>query len=108
MAASKAHVREKNLTDFCYYHALRGSAESNVSKRALSLASFLLIRLVTLPYYRTFHFNTLQPIRRIVRLNAGGSTATEQLLSLIAKWRSRKISELQFSSLAVSYYDLYP
>lgn len=54
----------------------------------------------TLPYYRIFHFNTLDPIQRIAAYTQQPD-AVDRLSVSLSKWRSRKITELQFISVAV-------
>ena len=54
----------------------------------------------TLPYYRIFHFNTLDPIQRIAAYTQQPD-AIDRLSISLSKWRSRKITELQFISVAV-------
>lgn len=54
----------------------------------------------TLPYYRFFHFNTLGPIQRIAAYTQRPDAINRLAISL-SQWRSRKIAELQFISVAV-------
>lgn len=56
----------------------------------------------TLPHYRIFQFNTYQPIILI----AAYTSSPENLHKVVYhldRWRTRKLSELQFASIAVSY-----
>lgn len=61
----------------------------------------IIVNLGTLPYYRLFQYNTLRPIILIAvycSQHGQGQKAMQQL----AEWRSRKLGELQFISIAVS------
>ncbi|KAN0120313.1 hypothetical protein V8E51_002521 [Hyaloscypha variabilis] len=60
----------------------------------------LLVKLITLPYYRFFNFNTLKPIQHIGQLTVQRESHTVILASL-TRWRERKVEELQFISIAV-------
>ncbi|KAL8746583.1 MAG: hypothetical protein Q9190_001427 [Brigantiaea leucoxantha] len=53
----------------------------------------------TLPYYRLFNFNTLQPILSIAASTREPVTS-RHLVRLMTRWRTRKLAELQFISLA--------
>jgi len=59
----------------------------------------LLVKLITLPYYRFFNFGTLKPIEQI-----GQQTVQREKHSVIigslTRWRERKIDEVQFISIA--------
>ena len=66
-----------------------------------------LIHLVTLPYYRFFQFNTIKPIYRLAAC-ASNPGQTKRLLRLIVHWRTRKLAELQFISIAVGTSSLDP
>lgn len=55
----------------------------------------------TLPYYRIFQFNTLQPILQIAAYSSQPSQV-RRLRHLIDRWRTRKLQELHFISIAVS------
>ncbi|MCJ1270604.1 hypothetical protein MMC22_010501 [Lobaria immixta] len=59
----------------------------------------VVVFLGTVPYYRFFQFNTLGPILRIAKYSSrrGQSRKVSQLL---ARWRTRKLAELQFISIA--------
>lgn len=60
------------------------------------------VNLGTLPHYRIFQFNTYQPIILI----AAYTSSPENLPKVIHhldRWRTRKLSELQFASIAVSH-----
>ena len=61
----------------------------------------MIIRASTLPYYRVFHFNTLDPVLRMA--SASKCDKPRVLLKLVSRWRSQKVLELQFVSLAVGY-----
>lgn len=62
----------------------------------------IIVHIVTLPYYRLFHFNTLRPIE-LIALCTRRSLEPNKLLSLIDLWKRRKRAELQYVSLSVSY-----
>lgn len=63
----------------------------------------MIIGITTFPYYRLFHFNTLQPICRIADCTSN-PYQTRRLIRLIIQWRRRKVTELQFTSIAVSCF----
>lgn len=71
-------------------------------QQLLSTAVQFFIHLVTLPYYRFFQFNTLKPIHRLVAC-ASNPRQSNKLIHLIAHWRTRKLAELQFISIAVRH-----
>jgi hypothetical protein len=60
-----------------------------------------LVHVGTLPYYRFYYFNTLGVLQRIA-IVAQNPSDFPKLLSLLKHWRLRKLSELQFISIAVS------
>src|SRR4051812_21795602 len=60
------------------------------------------VRVATLPYYRLYHFNTIDPLRKIAAIASESSPSDKRLLRAIASWRQRKLSELQFITLSVS------
>ena len=65
----------------------------------------VVVSLGTFPYYRMFRFNTLQPILLIAAYTLQ-PLQHEKLLYNLDHWRTRKLAELQFISIAVSH--LYP
>jgi len=77
-------------------------------QQLLSTAIQFFIHLVTLPYYRFFQFNTTKPIFRLAAC-ASNPSQSSKLIHLIAHWRTRKLAELQFISIAVRHpFFLYP
>ena len=60
------------------------------------------VNLATLPYYRMFQFYTYQPIILIAAYTSSPEKSYKVLYHL-DRWRTRKLSELQFVSIAVSY-----
>lgn len=60
-----------------------------------------IVLLGTFPYYRFFQFNTLGPVLRIAAYNSQPAQA-HKVLQLLVRWRTRKLAELQFISIAVS------
>jgi hypothetical protein len=60
------------------------------------------VRLGTLPYYRLYHFNTVNPIQKIASI-ASEQPRSSKLLYAVALWRERKLTELHFISIAVSF-----
>lgn len=85
----------------------RESVELTIRRRSqlqqlLSTAIQFFIHLVTLPYYRFFQFNTTKPIFRLA-VCASNPNQSSKLIYLIAHWRTRKLAELQFISIAVRY-----
>lgn len=59
------------------------------------------VTLGTLPYYRTFQFNTLQPIR-LIAFYSSQPEHYEKFLYHLDSWRTRKLAESQYISVAVS------
>lgn len=60
---------------------------------------------LTLPYYRYFQVNTLSPIQRISKY-ASQHGEQEILSRLLFRWRTRKLEELRFITIAVSFITL--
>jgi hypothetical protein len=62
-----------------------------------------MVRVGTLPYYRTYQFHTINPILRIAACTTrpGGSA---NVVRLLVRWRTRKLAELQFISIAVGRF----
>lgn len=58
----------------------------------------------TFPYYRLFHFNTLQPIR-LIAFYSSQPEHYNKLVYHLNRWWTRKLAELQFVSIAVSLPD---
>lgn len=67
----------------------------------MSLTTAVCVRVGTLPYYRLYHFNTAAPIRKIASI-ASDHPGSPRLLYAVTLWRARKLTELQFISIAVS------
>ncbi|KAK6843009.1 hypothetical protein PG987_003869 [Apiospora arundinis] len=68
---------------------------------AASRLGFVLMHVVTLPYYRFFRQNTLLPIQAIAKsLNEGG-IGEEEIRSMLARWRARKLYEMHFIQIAL-------
>lgn len=61
----------------------------------------LIVNLGTFPYYRIFQFNTLGPILRIAAYSSQPAQS-RKVRQLLVRWRTRKLAELQFISIAVS------
>jgi len=72
----------------------------------LSKLGSVMLWACTLPYYRVFHFNTLDPIQRIAAYTQRPDAINSLAFSL-SQWRSRKIAELQFISVAVRFVHEY-
>jgi hypothetical protein len=58
------------------------------------------VLIFTLPYYRNFHYNTIDPITRIAACTANPERF-KKVVVLLSQWRMRKLAELQFISIAV-------
>jgi hypothetical protein len=56
----------------------------------------------TLPYYRFFRQNTLLPIQHIVKCVQRGDSNLE-MVKILTNWRERKLYELHFIQVAVSF-----
>ena len=56
---------------------------------------------LTLPYYRYFQVNTLSPIQRISKY-ASLPDEQDTVSRLLVRWRTRKLEELRFITIAVS------
>ena len=61
----------------------------------------IFVNIATLLYYRVFRFNTLQPILLIAAYTSQPE-GNHKVLYHLDRWRTRKLSELQFISVAVS------
>lgn len=68
-------------------------------KYVLIIALKRLVNLATLPYYRMFQFYTYQPIILIAAYTSSPGK-TYKVLYHLDRWRTRKLSELQFISIA--------
>jgi hypothetical protein len=58
------------------------------------------VRIGTLPYYRLYQFNTKGPIAKIAVI-ASEQPKSFRLVYAVTLWRARKLTELQFISIAV-------
>ena len=65
------------------------------------MALRLLVKLITLLYYRFFNFNTLRPIEEIAK-HVSQQNSLPIVLKLIGRWRARKRNELEFITIAVN------
>ncbi|USP81509.1 uncharacterized protein yc1106_08783 [Curvularia clavata] len=81
--------------------ALAQSAKSfiQVPQRLLAAIEHILITIATLPYYRLYHFNTLDPIRKLAQL-ASTPSDSEKVHRALSSWRERKLRELQFTTIS--------
>jgi hypothetical protein len=61
-----------------------------------------MVRIGTFPYYRVFQFHIVKPTLRIAAC-ASQPEELDTLSRLIARWRSQKLAELQFISIAASH-----
>lgn len=59
-----------------------------------------MVHIGTLPYYRLYQFNTVNPILRIAACTSQPDKF-ENVLRLMVRWRTRKLAELHFISIAV-------
>ena len=69
----------------------------------LSKMKSMLVTLGTLPYYRFFNQNTYAPITRIAKI-VTSEESDEDIVSVLTHWRTRKLYELHFIQVAVSWY----
>jgi hypothetical protein len=69
-------------------------------QKFLSNVGRIAVWLVTLPYYRFYHFNTMDPIMRLSKYTAEPDRF-DSILLLLSRWRTRKTAELHFISIAV-------
>jgi hypothetical protein len=59
------------------------------------------VKIMTLPYYRLYYFNTTAPLERIALLASESPLDTAKVLRAISSWRARKLTELQFITISV-------
>ena len=78
----------------------RPQRPSIISGGVLSTLGFALMHAVTLPYYRFFRQNTLLPIQAIAKALSVRKDEDE-IHSMLARWRARKLYELHFIQIAV-------
>ncbi|KAF2450957.1 hypothetical protein P171DRAFT_427223 [Karstenula rhodostoma CBS 690.94] len=71
-----------------------------IVKRIIHTLTTLLVHIATLPYYRLYQFNTRSPMRNIAKLASETPPDDAKLLRALLSWRSRKISELQFTTVS--------
>lgn len=97
------HSKLPTFTD-TKWHAMshKAALASDQAQLLLPIVSALCIRIVTLPYYRLYHFNTKDPISKIAVI-ASEQPRSFRLLCAVTLWRARKLTELQFISIAVSH-----
>ncbi|KAJ8114816.1 hypothetical protein OPT61_g3396 [Boeremia exigua] len=59
-----------------------------------------LVKFWTLPYYRLYQFNTIQPIKKIAAFASEPLQDSTKIAQALATWRQRKLAELQFITIA--------
>jgi len=69
----------------------------------LSKTQSMLVNLGTLPYYRFFNQNTYAPIIRIAKI-VTNEESDEEIVGVLTYWRTRKLYEMHFIQVAVSWY----
>ncbi|KAF2849950.1 hypothetical protein T440DRAFT_468999 [Plenodomus tracheiphilus IPT5] len=69
-------------------------------KTCAKLSTHILVRMATLPYYRLYSFNTIAPLERIAKLQSESRSDSRTIRRAISSWRTRKLSELQFITIA--------
>lgn len=62
-----------------------------------------MVKLATLPYYRLYQFNTIRPLQKIADFASEAPPDSGKITQAIATWRARKLAELQFITIAVSF-----
>ena len=67
----------------------------------------LVVNVGTFPYYRIFRFNTYQPII-LIAAYASTPEKLHKVFYHLDRWRTRKLSELQFVSIGVSQLSRIP
>jgi hypothetical protein len=70
-------------------------------KSSMNLIVNILVRIATLPYYRLYHFNTVSPLEKIALLASMSPPEDPKILRAVSFWRTRKLAELQFITIAV-------
>ncbi|KAJ6283011.1 hypothetical protein J3E71DRAFT_351713 [Bipolaris maydis] len=73
---------------------------TQVLQRLWNVIETLIIRIATLPYYRLYHFNTINPLRNLAYLASSPNPDTKKLHSTLSSWRTRKLNELQFTTIS--------
>ncbi|KAF2471779.1 uncharacterized protein BDR25DRAFT_285382 [Lindgomyces ingoldianus] len=71
----------------------------DIFSRILLVATDMAIWVGTLPYYRFYRHNTIEPLKKISTL-ACQPLNSRKVLKEISRWRARKLTELQFISIA--------
>jgi hypothetical protein len=89
------------FTDTDWYVKSHMAGLANQAKLLLSPIISVWVRIGTLPYYRLYQFNTRDPISKIAVI-ASEQPGSFRLLYAVTLWRARKLTELQFISIAVS------
>ncbi|KAF1851255.1 uncharacterized protein K460DRAFT_382724 [Cucurbitaria berberidis CBS 394.84] len=70
------------------------------SKNTANLLIDMAVRIATLPYYRLYHFNTIDPLKNIATLASESPPNAKTLQRAVSSWRSRKLGELQFITIS--------
>jgi hypothetical protein len=65
------------------------------------------ISIATFPYHRLYHFSTKDPPISIAKLAMDPPPGSRKLIRPVRLWRTRKLLELQFITLAVRMYLWY-
>ncbi|KAK7180470.1 hypothetical protein DPSP01_009993 [Paraphaeosphaeria sporulosa] len=69
-------------------------------KQIIPSLTTLLVHIATIPYYRLYQFNTRSPMRNIAKLASEAPPDDAKLLHALLSWRSRKITEFQFTTIS--------
>ncbi|KAK8088569.1 hypothetical protein PG997_003530 [Apiospora hydei] len=78
--------------------------QQSVVSSVVSRLGFALMHALTLPYYRFFRQDTLLPILAIAKA-IDVRRDEEEIRSMVARWRARKLYELHYIQIAVSRSD---
>jgi hypothetical protein len=100
------HADDRARFSLATSHSTPLSSKSMVSRLTMTqlisdLTTGFLGKVMTLPYYRLYYFNTVAPIERIATLASQSPLDTRKVLRAIASWRARKLAELQFITISV-------
>lgn len=68
----------------------------------MAATSHTIVRIATLPYYRLYQFNTFKPIEKIAEFASEAQPDAARIAQALGTWRTRKLAELQFITVAVS------
>ncbi|KAL6171040.1 hypothetical protein ACJQWK_03985 [Exserohilum turcicum] len=75
-------------------------AVTQILERLWVFLETVFVKIATLPYYRLYHFNTIDPLQKLADLASETPLTTQRFQRALSSWRARKLSELQFTTIS--------